>query len=290
MGFRPSKRVMWIIVSGLAAVAIGAGVAAVVLGDSTSSKRAAEPSTAPSTVASTAASTTTTVAPSWPPPKSIVLAGDSLLSTLAPALKFVAGGRGIEVTDWSSPGCGLIRGLISSPDFTQTLPWSKTCDENIPPHEDGVAALHPDLVVWLSSWESADRIVDGRGYRLGTLDGDAKWLELIDEAVHRLTANGARVVFFTFPPAANSEKLGTPSLADARPGIYLNQILRVYAERHPANTFLVDLSEMVCPGGPPCPTEVNGVVLRPGDGHHFSGDGPGYLAPRLLDAIMAHYA
>ena len=111
MGFRPSKRVMWIIVSGLAAVAIGAGVAAVVLGDSTSSKRAAEPSTAPSTVASTAASTTTTVAPSWPPPKSIVLAGDSLLSTLAPALKFVAGGRGIEVTDWSSPGCGLIRGL-----------------------------------------------------------------------------------------------------------------------------------------------------------------------------------
>ena len=45
-------------------------------------------------------------------------------------------------------------------------------------------------------------------------------------------------------------------------------------------------TRIVCPLGPPCPAEVDGVVLRPKDGRHFDGDGSNWVASHLLDRLF----
>ena len=67
---------------------------------------------------------------------------------------------------------------------------------------------------------------------------------------------------------------------------HLDYLLRLYALEHAASTFVVDLSGMVCPGGPPCPQVVGGVELRPRDGRHFGDAGAAWTAPRVLDALV----
>jgi hypothetical protein len=50
---------------------------------------------------------------------------------------------------------------------------------------------------------------------------------------------------------------------------------------------MIDLAAMMCPAGDPCPEVVDGVVLRPGDGIHFSPDGARWAGPRIVDALLA---
>ena len=38
------------------------------------------------------------------------------------------------------------------------------------------------------------------------------------------------------------------------------------------------------------PGDVDGLRLRPRDGGHFEGDGPEWVAPRLLDAVFEEAA
>ena len=141
-------------------------------------------------------------------------------------------------------------------------------------------------MLWLSSWESADRIVDGETMKLGTESGDRLLQRLFDEAVGRLTATGARVVMLTRPPPAATERFGEPKPAEVERTAMLNDVLRRYAATHARTTLLIDLAEIVCPLGPPCPAEVDGVVLRPKDGRHFDGDGSNWVASHLLDRLF----
>ena len=68
--------------------------------------------------------------------------------------------------------------------------------------------------------------------------------------------------------------------------LHLNDLFRQYAAAHPDRVAVLDLAALVCPAGPPCPTEVEGVTLRPVDGGHFAGDGPAWVAPRVLDRLV----
>ena len=67
----------------------------------------------------------------------------------------------------------------------------------------------------------------------------------------------------------------------------MNELLTWYAYHHPATTFVVDLSAKVCPSGTPCPQEMNGVRLRPVDGHHFSTEGGNTVAPWIIQQLTS---
>jgi peptidoglycan/LPS O-acetylase OafA/YrhL len=218
-------------------------------------------------------------------PTTIVWAGDSVAGSLADAVVSAGQARGITVTDVSVPGCGLITGL-PAPDLGPPVAWAQTCNDNIPQIEDHAAAIRPDIVVWLSSWENSDRIVNGQGYRFGTPDGDREILQLVDQAAGRLTATGARLAVLTMPPPTTSSDLPPPTAADVKAVTQLNDLLRQYVHEHPATTFLVDFAKLACPSSPCAPT-VDGVTLRPHDGRHFADAGPAWVAPRVLDAIVA---
>jgi hypothetical protein len=142
------------------------------------------------------------------------------------------------------------------------------------------------LVIWYSSWETADRLVDGEIVRFGTADGSAVLLRLIDEAVARLTSTGARMVFPTMPPPVATATFGEPTADQIDDVAQLNALLGHYARTHPEQAFVVDLADTVCPGGHPCPATVDGVALRPKDGRHYDGAGPAWVASRLLDVLL----
>jgi hypothetical protein len=63
---------------------------------------------------------------------------------------------------------------------------------------------------------------------------------------------------------------------------YVNAQLRWLARRY-GDTSLISLDNLVCPDGPPCPTTIHDVPVRP-DGTHFSDA----FAPRVASALLAH--
>src|SRR5262249_40347669 len=65
----------------------------------------------------------------------------------------------------------------------------------------------------------------------------------------------------------------------------LNGLYWKFAAAHPQDVSVVDISPIVCPGGPPCPTTLDGIVLRPKDGGHYEAEGAAWVAPRLLDGL-----
>jgi hypothetical protein len=284
------------LIAGAVAVVAIAGVSGWIVLDRESARpshvvsragQAGSSSTVPTT---TLPPTTTTLSsgaplPIVPPPRRIVWAGDSLADSLASEIITEARTRGVEVLDRAVSGCGMVRGAPTDETF-QPITIVSACDSAIPSLQQAIASLHPDVVTWLSSWETANRIVDGQQLLFATPQGDAQLLGLIDESVARLSANGARVVFLTLPPNTTGPNRPVVSPQDDAAALHLNALLRQYAAAHADRVSILDLAAIVCPSGPPCPPEVNGVTLRPVDGGHYAGDGPAYVAPRVLDQLL----
>ncbi|MFM8304217.1 MAG: SGNH hydrolase domain-containing protein [Actinomycetota bacterium] len=276
----------------LVAVAALVGGASLVLRDGSQSDRGVSvrpPSQTPPS-SPVPAPTTTTVEPGFslplaPRPTRIAWAGDSVAFTLARAFAAEANARGVEVVDRSTPGCGMIRGLAADDDFTP-FGFVSACDPGIPTAQTVTAGTGADVVTWLSSWETSNRLVDGGRFVFGTPEADAKILALVDESVGRLTSRGARVVFILNPPLTSGRIRPTVDPQDVVDMHHLGDLLRRYAAEHPDRTAVLDLEPFVCPTGPPCPTEVDGVTLRPDDGGHFSSAGAASIAPQLAEALL----
>jgi hypothetical protein len=68
-------------------------------------------------------------------------------------------------------------------------------------------------------------------------------------------------------PAAETDQVdhGADTAGYAR----LTDLQRRFQARHRDKVTIVDLASQVCPSGPPCPSDVDGMQLRP-DGHHFT--------------------
>jgi hypothetical protein len=269
--------------------------AAPAAGPATVPSTPAPPATVSPTTASrpvTAAATgTPTTNPGNPPvpfsPKRVLLVGDSVMSSLLPALKSSAAASGVPLASIAVPGCGTIAGEPIGPGDAR-YSWTAGCGRNIPDLQtSAVDRDRPDVVAWLSSWESNDRILDGQTVRIETAAGFQTVYDLVDQAVQRLTSTGARVAFLTMPPLVAADDIAEPSGETQSRYRLMDELLEWYAYRHPATTFVVDLSAMVCPGGTPCPQEVGGVRLRPVDGHHFSAAGGSVVAPWIIQQVTA---
>ena len=281
--------------SGLVALAIVALVAAGATacgGGQDSGGSSTSRTTARSTVTTTTVplTTTTAVAPA-PPPSRMLFVGDSVADTLQNTLGAEAAARGIAFRAATRPGCGILGGV---PAIGPGVPvaWGPGCDANTPTFlSSALSSARPDTVVAFSTWESADRIVDGVFYAFGSPESDAMLLQKFDELRARMTSTGARLVLVTVPPrAATSERFPQPNPAEAFTYQHLNNLIRVFARDHPGQVYVADLARIACPAGPPCPVAMDGVVLRAKDGGHFDGGGPAWVAPRLLDEINAKLA
>lgn len=241
--------------------------------------------------ATTAAVAPTTIAPATP--KRVLLVGDSIAASLEGALGDALAARGITFASVARPGCGVVDGqpatslyqpvaVVNDVDVRQCADWIRTGPAK------AVADFQPDLVVSISTWESIDRIVDGRFYRFGTPESDAVLRRLYGETRARFGAGGATTAFVLLPDGGvgRTTPPGRPTDEDLARSAHLRELLTSVTAEQPKTTTL-DLASIVCPATP-CPRTVDGLDLRPGDGLHYDDPaGAAYVAGRLADLIQA---
>jgi peptidoglycan/LPS O-acetylase OafA/YrhL len=218
----------------------------------------------------------------------LAIVGDSLADSLSWGLIDVTKGSPVRVVSAAYAGCGIASGMATD-DQGKPYSWSKDCVKNVPKvFESIVRDQKPDVVVWMSSWELADRIdtTTNKLLKRGTPAHDRALLASIDAQARRLTAGGAHLVFLTVAPRAPGETSGIA--ADGQDGRYAhyNALLRRYARDHTATVSVIDLAHYVCPDGPLCPVKVHGVLMRP-DGAHFSRTTSPIVARWLLPQVEA---
>ena len=221
-------------------------------------------------------------------PARLLVVGDSVPYTLLPGLQPAAAARGVSVDTALVAGCGIVGGVAVNSDGT-VQPHAPECEKLVDKYERSMLdRVRPGIVVWMSTWETYDRIVGGTRVRFGGSKWDRMMLNEIDEAAHRLTAGGARLMITTMAPREPNELL-SPSAAAAETArfVRLNGLYMRYARAHPATVSVVDFADAVCPGGPPCPRTVDGIDLRPLDGLHFTPETAGWVSQWLLDAVLA---
>ncbi|MEX0663209.1 MAG: acyltransferase family protein [Acidimicrobiia bacterium] len=222
-------------------------------------------------------------------PTRFLLVGDSLSGSLANGLTAEAASRGLTLFAATRPGCGMTT-AIPLRRTGEFVPWAPNCARSTADYQQSnIAQYQPQVVLWLSSWEASNHLYDGVRLDFRTPEGDAALLADFEESRQRLTAGGATLVLLTLPQQAEQSELGEadPYLIKLYP--HLNRLFRQFAAEHADTVKIVDLAEIVCPGGAPCPEFVHGVSLRPRDGRHFEGAGPAWVSKRLIDAVLEEF-
>jgi len=215
----------------------------------------------------------------------VAIVGDSVADSLASGLEHFLTPLGIPLARGAIAGCPVANGF-SLDDQGNPFGWSANCVKVVPDFQRRlIADQRPDLVVWLSTWETAERRVGGRWVHFGSPEGDAALVASITDAWARLTAGGAKLVVLV--PAPNGPSEYGPAAQSGADRIYhLQDLLRQFARAHRDSVRLVELSPIVCPGGFPCPETVGGLRIRP-DGGHFTTDSAVMVARRIVPEIFA---
>jgi peptidoglycan/LPS O-acetylase OafA/YrhL len=219
----------------------------------------------------------------------VLLVGDSTACSLWPGLDAVGRREGVVTDQGAIFGCGIATDEVTTTRNEAVTPNSNRCGafrDYVEPH--ALARTRPTVVVWMSIWEKSDLVVDGNTIVAGTPEWEATIQARMDTALARLTAGGARVVLVTEAAPAPNPAQGIETYdrhADDEGYARLNALLRRFAARHPENVTLFDLAARVCPGGAPCPSEVDGIEARP-DGHHFTPAAAVWAVRMLLSDIF----
>ncbi len=219
----------------------------------------------------------------------ILVVGDSTACSLYPGLKAVGDEVKADVVQAAVFGCGVASGEITTTRDEQITPHSDRCPEMVNEAVDpAIAGFRPDLVVWMSIWEKSDLLENGQTLVSGTPAGDDEMLRRMDLELARLTAYGAKVVVLTEAAPAPNDAQGTGNTSNAVDDagyVRLGHILARFASSNANAVTLVDLAQQVCPTGPPCPEDVDGLRLRP-DGRHFTPTAAAIEADWLMPQIV----
>jgi peptidoglycan/LPS O-acetylase OafA/YrhL len=220
----------------------------------------------------------------------ILVLGDSTACSLFPGLKAVDDGVGAATAQAAVFGCGIASGQITTTRGEQITPHSDRCPAMVAAAQiPAVGIMRPDVVIWMSLWEKSDTVADGRTLVSGTPAGDAEMLRRMDATLTRVTAYGAKVVLLTIAAPAPNDAQGTNNTSngvDDAGYARLDHLDREFTRRHPGTVTLVDLARELCPNGPPCPEQVDGLRMRP-DGRHFTPTAAAIEAHWLVPQIVA---
>jgi lysophospholipase L1-like esterase len=202
------------------------------------------------------------------------------------------GARGVPFASAAVVGCGAAVGMtpghgVVADDNGSPYPWGYTCRTiTTQLQQDATAAVHPDLVLFHSTWETADRDLGGRWIRFGTEAWDEQVRSELRDAVDRLAVGGARVALLNAPPIVDGE-LEQALDRDVERLAHYNELLAEVAADDPERVLLVDFASLVCGGTvEACPTEVDGIRLRPLDGRHFEDEGAAWVGDHLADVVL----
>jgi hypothetical protein len=222
-------------------------------------------------------------------PLRATVVGDSVAQTLAPSIAVgfdqLTARTGIphaEVQSAAEFGFGFasaLPGIIhgkADPGFPPFRDWQRLFDRALVKYD-------PDVVLALvGSWDMVQRKVGGT-YIDPSDCGWASWYRgLVDEAGRHLMANGAVVIWLSFPCTVQPEN---------RLHFRLNDVFHAYATSHARTAAYVDLDRFVCPAGKVVRrmTAPDGKTyrVRAVDDTHFEFYGaPPVLGPFFADTLQ----
>ncbi len=219
----------------------------------------------------------------------VLILGDSTACSLYPGLKAVGDETGALVAQAAVFGCGIAAGQITSVDGEQITPHSERCPEMVnAAMVPAIDAMRPDVVVWMSLWEKSDIIANGKTLVAKTPAWHDEMLRRMNAALAQITKYGAKVVLVTIAAPAPNDAQGASNTSNAIDNASyagLDSIDREFAAQHPGVVSIADLAHQICPSGPPCPEDVNGLRMRP-DGRHFTPTAAAiagqWLMPKLV--------
>jgi peptidoglycan/LPS O-acetylase OafA/YrhL len=245
----------------------------------------------------------TRVPPPSPGQKVVLFTGDSVPKWLESTLERSAKPRGWRIFSAAIGGCSVTGEVLLEPDASP-LPGTadSQCPTVVPQTQDAmIAADHPDIVVWWDRFSiTGFQTADGERVAAGS---DRFWelkRTVLDDAVHRLTSGGAKVVFVaTEPPGiALDDRAQCPGCT--RPWIAFeiahyedvtqrwNAMMRDYARKHPDLAGFVSVTDTICARDvSPCDDRIDGVPARP-EGTHYGDVGKPIVVEALLDALAPY--
>ncbi|GII92775.1 acyltransferase family protein [Sinosporangium siamense] len=226
----------------------------------------------------------------------IGLVGDSIAVSLQEGLAQESARRGHTLVSAARPGCGVGSAILLD---EKGFPFSiaRTCAERTPfLQEQLITRFDPRVVIWHSARDRTDMQVSGRTLKAGSPEWIRHRFTDWNATLRRLSRAGARVVVllpawgagastrrdcggeFHFEPA----RCGAASVSTE----HLRRLYIEWAARHTGEVEVVDLAQVTCPNGMPCPATLSGVRLREDD-VHFSREGAALLAPAVLGRILS---
>ncbi len=228
-----------------------------------------------------------TARPSRSPQLRMLVIGDSTGCSLLPGLQAVSPSFGVHVFDASILGCGVVSDQFSPVYYygVNLNEYSKKCQRDSELAEArAMKADKPNVILWASQVEAGTLETDSGANPLEAPAGSPKWTSTLSQRmegrIRQLVSDGATLVFLLQPAPVDK------GLASEHAAEKLVALERSVASSTHART--VNISDRVCPGGPPCPSTVDGTALRP-DGSHYSAIGSLWVAewmmPRILTAI-----
>jgi peptidoglycan/LPS O-acetylase OafA/YrhL len=180
----------------------------------------------------------------------VLVAGDSVATTLAQGYRQGVLGRATTVADGSIVGCGL-----EFPD--------SECSGVFKAWRRDIKRFDPQTtILLLGRWELLDRVIDNHILRVGSHPMARALSQRLDQGLSILTARGGTVLLFTVQscfPGGNSAY--TPAAA-----MWFNSLLQSAADRFGPTVRVVDFAGFVCPAGEPSV----GIIC---DGLHFCPSG-----------------
>src|SRR5262249_46981242 len=107
------------------------------------------------------------------PGNTVLLVGDSLACSLLPGLEAVGRRADFRVVQSVVTGCGVVSGETAPTHGEATMVGTRDCPQLVDRQERrALGRAHPDLVVWLSSWERMNMRIDGRVVAAGSRSAD----------------------------------------------------------------------------------------------------------------------
>jgi peptidoglycan/LPS O-acetylase OafA/YrhL len=210
-------------------------------------------------------------------PRTVAIVGDSTAKSLVPAYASALGPQGFRVVSATIPGCGLAV-LAPVDERGWRLPGSENCPRAVPRVMRGLVRRHnPEFILWHGSRrDTEDRRVGKRVVRFDTLEGDRLLAASMERVRRRLGSRGARIVLVTMVP-----RWGRVTDTERRIVAHYNRVIRDFVAAHGDGMAMLDMAELICPGGVCLPYGV-----RP-DGIHFTPAASSWVVELMLPDLLA---
>jgi peptidoglycan/LPS O-acetylase OafA/YrhL len=226
--------------------------------------------------------------PGW----TVGVVGDSVMVSASTALQQETTRRGWRLVMAAEAACPVGYQQLFLTDGTALKPCL-----DVRTLHDQLIATKPDVIIWHDLQSSlARRSSTGALLQPGTSGWKTALLAEWNLVLNRFLDGGAQVVII-LPPLRSQQAAGCAGVSSpARCREIQSQDTNV---REATREFvaglngrpgvhLIEFDSLMCPGGYPCPSLVDGVQVRnPGyDQTHFTTAGAEWFAPRLLDQVL----